>query len=249
MAPVTHASRPEVTDSADQANTPLPTKTQVQLRPAYTFANGDTRYKSELLFEGILPYRAFLIPDLDVDDFWSIARVRWTGEGTENKSGPSTGLTDLEVTDVVAHELGPFNGALGFAAVFPVATAAALGQGKLQLGPAAALRLEAFPRIKIAALVENLYSVAGSSQSPDLAYVTVQPFVTVHLPASLFVSSDATMKFYWRGGQSTVPVNLGFGHAFGPHFVGSVRGWYTVADADRGAVKVEVVLNFQPDTP
>jgi hypothetical protein len=63
----------------------------------------------------------------------------------------------------------------------------------------------------------------------------------------MFLSSDATMKFYWQGGRSTVPVNIGLGHAFGAHFVGSVRGWYTVADADKDAVEVEVVLDFQPD--
>jgi hypothetical protein len=246
--PASTGSSPEPTDITDEATTPLPTKTQIQFKPAYTFANGDTRYKSELLFEPILPYRAFAIPGLAVDDFWSIARIQWTGEGVQDQSGPSTGLTDLTLTDIVAHELGPFNGALGFATVFPMATTGALGQGKLQLGPAVALRLKAIPRVKVAALVQNFYSVAGSSQSPNLAYVTVQPFVTVHLPASLFLSSDATMKFYWRGGQSTVPVNLGFGRAFGAHFVGSVRGWYTVAEADRDAVKVEVVLDFQPET-
>jgi hypothetical protein len=234
-------------DSADQANTPLPTKTQIQFKPGYTFAHGDTHYEASVLFEPILPYRAFLIPGLEVDEFWSIARLRWTGEGLQTSKGPSSGLTDLTLTNLVAHRLGPFNGALGYATVFPVATASALGQGKVQLGPAAALRLEAIPQLKLAALVQNLYSIAGSNQSPDLAYVTVQPFITVHLPGAMFLSSDATMKFYWQGGRSTVPVNIGLGHAFGAHFVGSVRGWYTVADADKDAVEVEVVLDFQPD--
>ncbi len=243
---VTATPSPGAADAADQANTPLPTKTQIQFKPAYTFPNGDTTYTSELLFEPILPYRAFLVPGLDVDEFWSVARLQWTGEGTENKSGPSSGLTDLTLTDVVAHRLGPFNAALGFVSVFPMATTTALGHGKLQLGPGAALRLEGMPALKLAVLVQNFYSVAGSRQSPDLAYATVQPFVTLHMPADLFVSSDATMRFYWEGGQSTVPVNLGFGHAFSAHFVGSVRGYYTVAGADRDAVKVEIVLDFHP---
>ena len=136
--------------------------------------------------------------------------------------------------------------AVGFATVFPMATSPATGQGKWQLGPAVAARLESLPAFKVAVLVQTLYSVAGSSQSPELAYVTVQPFITLLLPAALFLSSDATMNFYWEGGQSTVPVNLGFGRAFGERFVGSVRGRYTVADADRGDVNIEVVLNFQP---
>jgi hypothetical protein len=148
------------------------------------------------------------------------------------------------MTDLVAHRLGPVG--LGFATVFPMATTPAIGLGKWQLGPAAGLRFEGFPQLKIAVLVQNFYSVAGSSQSPELGYVTVQPFITLHLPDAFFLSSDATMNFYWQGGQSTVPVNLGFGRAFGQHFVGSVRGWYTVAEADQGDIKVEAVLNFQP---
>jgi hypothetical protein len=244
---VTSTPTPGAADAADQANTPLPTKTQIQFEPSYTFPNGDTRYMSELLFEPILPYRAFLFPGLDVEGFWSIARIQWTGKGIENKSGASSGLTDLTLTDIVAHRVGPFSAALGFVSVFPMATTSTLGQGKLQLGPAAGLRLEGVPALKLAVLVQNFYSVAGSSQSPDLAYVTVQPFVTLHLPADLFLSSDATMNFYWEGGRSTVPVNLGFGHAFGAHFVGSVHGFYTLAEADRGAIKAEIVLNFQPE--
>jgi hypothetical protein len=233
-------------DVADEANNPLSKNTQLQFKPSYTFPNGDTRYKAETLFEPILPYPGFLIPDLEVADFWSIARLQVTAESLQDNKGQASGLTDLTLTDLVAHQLGPLNGALGFATVFPMATTAALGQGKWQLGPAAALRLESFPTLKIAVLVQNFYSVAGNSQSPDLAYVTVQPFITLHLPAALFFSSDAPMSFYWLGGQSTVPVNLGFGHAFGDHFASSVRGWYTVADADRGTVKGEIMLNFQP---
>src|SRR5208283_3203429 len=99
-----------------------------------------------------------------------------------------------------------------------------------QLGPAAGVRLKAGP-LSIAALVQNFYSVAGNSGSPDLAYVTVQPFVTLHLPAAFFLSSDAPMSFYWRGGSSTVPVDLGLGRAFGGHFVGQLQFWYTLADS------------------
>src|SRR5271170_2028773 len=85
----------ELYDVADEANTPLPTHTQLQFKPSYTFPNGDDRYKAELLFEPIVPYRGFLIPELDVCDFWSIARLQLTGESLQNGMGPASGLTDL----------------------------------------------------------------------------------------------------------------------------------------------------------
>jgi hypothetical protein len=235
----------EESQAADQANTPLPIRTQIQFKPSYTFPNGDTRYKAELLFQPIVSYRAFLIPGLEVNDFWSIARLQLTAEGMQNSKGPASGLTDLTFVNLVAHKLGPINLGLGYCSVWPTATTAALGQEKVQIGPSAGLRLRDTAPLEIAVLVQNFYSVAGSNQSTNVAYVTVQPFITVHLPAALFFSSDAAMTFYQYGGQSTVPVDLGFGHAFGTRFVGTIRGYYTVADADRGAIKGEVVLNFQ----
>ena len=232
--------------AVDEATTPLPTKTQLAFKPAYTFPNGADRFTADLLFEPVLPYPGFLIPDLAIPDFWSIARLQLSAKSLQNSQGPSSGLGDLTFTDLVARHLGPFNVGAGFATVFPMATTPSLGQGKLQLGPAVGLRLEGVPQMKIAVLVQNIYSVAGNSQSPNLAYATVQPFITLHLPADLFLATDAAMSFYWVGGKSTVPVDLGVGRAFSEHFVGELQLWYTVADSDKGDIKVRAVLDFEP---
>ncbi len=119
-----------------------------------------------------------------------------------------------------------------------------LAQGKWQVGPAAAFDFLPVPALSIAALAKGLWSVAGSSASRTLAYATVQPFVTVHLPAALVLSSDDTMNFHWAGGSTTVPVNLGFGHAFSKGFVGTIKCQVTVAGSDVGAIKGEVDLTF-----
>ena len=74
------AGERDLFEVADEANNPLPTHTQLQFKPSYTFPEGDTRYKAEMLFEPLLPYPAFLIPDLEVADFWSIARIQLTAE-------------------------------------------------------------------------------------------------------------------------------------------------------------------------
>jgi len=155
-------------------------------------------------------------------------------------------LEDLSFVDVVTSGRGPLFGGLGVASIFPLATSPQLGAGKLQLGPAAAGRWDVCPALRLATLVQALWSIAGSSSSPDLGYLTVQPFVTVFLPAALFLTSNATMTFFWAGGSTTVPVNLGFGHAFSPRFVASVKGQTTVAGAAFGN-RVELDLNFNLD--
>jgi len=232
-------------NAIDEATTPLPIKTQIGFKPSYTFPNGDDRYKAELLFEPVLPYQGLLVPALEVPWFWSIARIQLSALSQQNGQGPASGFGDLTFTDLGARHVGPFDVGAGFATVFPMATNPALGQGKVQFGPAVGVRLPGDP-LNVAVLVQNFYSVAGSSQSPDVAYVTVQPFVTIHLPSDFFVTSDAPMAFYWRGKGSTVPVDLGFGRAFGEHFVGSAQFWDTLADSGHGNIKIRVVWNFQP---
>jgi hypothetical protein len=232
--------------AAQEATTSLPTKEQLKFKPMYTFPHGSTRYEAQLQFESYLPYPGALIPDLVRGGFWSIARIQLTGESLQNASGTAGGLEDLNFVDVVADRFGLLTLGAGVGSVFPLATSAQLGDGKWQLGPAAAFRLEGIPALRIAALAQALWSVAGSSQFPNLAYATVQPFITADLPAALFLSTDATMKFYWAGGSTTVPVNLGFGHAFSQRFVGTIKGQVTVAGADQGQIQGEVELIFQP---
>jgi hypothetical protein len=240
-------STEEERDEAEgEVTTPLPVKKQLKFKPMYTFPNGPTRYKAELQFESLLPYDAVFIPGLKLEGIWSVARLQMTGESLQNAAGVAGGLEDLNFVDLAAMPLGPLNLGLGGATVFPLATSSELGQGKWQVGPAAAFHTYPVRALKVEALVQGLWSVAGSSQRPNLGYATVQPFLSVYLPASLFLSSDAQMSFYWSGGATTVPVNLGFGRAFSQHFVGVIKCGVTVAGAGQGQIKGEVDLDFLP---
>lgn len=250
----THASADDETSSnqaliaeEEDATSPLPTRAQLRFRPRYTFPNGALRYDAELQFEARLPYRGALIPDLDLWGLWSVVRVQVTGESFENAAGTFGGLQDLNFVDVAVKAVGPVLLGVGLGSVFPLATSPELGSGKWQLGPAVEGQFNPIPgTLRIAALTQALWSVAGSNQFPNLAYVSVQPFITWYLPAELFLVSDATMRFVWAGGPTTVPVNLGFGHAFSDHFVGTARCQVTLTGPLQGAIQGEIDLNFRP---
>jgi hypothetical protein len=231
-------------EAVREATSALPLESQFSFKPSYTFPNGSRRYAAELQFEPLLRYRGLLIPDLDVPGFWSVARVQLSAASQQNEVGVASGLGDLTFTDLFARAFGVLRAGLGFATIFPMATSPSLGHGKWQLGPALGLDLRAVRSLRLAVLVQNFYSVAGSSQSPTLGYVTVQPFITLDLPGDCFVETNATMNFYWRGGKTTVPLNLGFGRAFSGRFVGSLQGWYTVAGNGEGDVRGRAVLTF-----
>jgi hypothetical protein len=225
---------------------PLPFAEQLKFTPSYSFSHGPTAYRAEFQFEPVLPYDGLLIPDLDVASVWSIARVQLTAESLQNANGTASGLENLNLVDVAARRFGTLTVGLGFGTVFPMATSSALGPAKWQLGPAAGFHDETSHTFTIGALVQALWSVAGSSQFARQSYATVQPVLALHLARGILVRSDETMSFYWAGGSTTVPVNLGLGYAFSQHFVGTIKVALTVAGEGQGTFKAELELAFMP---
>jgi len=96
--------------AAGETTNPLSIKEQLKFRPIYAFPDGETRYKAELQFAGVLPYPGVLIPDLALDGVWSIARIRLTGESLQDATGTAGGLQDLNFVDLVAKRCGPDHG-------------------------------------------------------------------------------------------------------------------------------------------
>lgn len=234
-------------DAASRAVTnPLPFVEQLKLSPSYTFSHGATRYRAELEFEPVLPYDGVLIPGLDVADVWSIVRLQLFAESLQNSNGTASGLENLSFVDVAARKFGTLTLGVGFGSVFPMATSSELGPAKWQLGPAAGFHYVPVRALSIAALAQALWSVAGSSEVSRQSYVTLQPFVTLHLGHGVHLKTDATMNFYWVGGSTTIPVDLGLGYAFSKHFVGTIKGTLTVAGHDDGTWKAELELAFLP---
>ena len=133
----------------------------------------------------------------------------------------------------------------GFTIVFPMATTAELGQGKLQLGPTAVVYEHFIPSLAFGALVTVVWSVAGSSQQPDIGHARIEPLLQVSLPADLAVFSNAALDFYWHGGRSSVPLNLGIERDFGAEFIGQLQCAYVVWGLGKGSIQSTIVLDFQ----
>jgi hypothetical protein len=232
--------------AARVATNPLPIVTKLKFDPSYTFSHDDTDYRAELEFEAVLPYQGVLIPGLDVADVWSVPRVQVTAESLQNSKGTASGLENLNFVDLAARRCGDLTLGAGFGTVFPMATSPELGPAKWQLGPAAGFHYAPASVFSIAALAQALWSIAGSSQVARQSYVTLQPFITLHLGGGFHLKSDATMTFQWVGGSTTIPVNLGIGYAFSKHFVGAIKGALTAAGHDDGTWKTELELVFLP---
>jgi hypothetical protein len=107
-------------------------KEQLKVKPMYSFPRGSTREKAELQFEGVLPYRGALVPDLELDGVASVARLQITGANLENENGTAGGLEDLTFVDLTVCRFGVLDAGVGWGSVFPLATSLELGGGPRQ---------------------------------------------------------------------------------------------------------------------
>jgi hypothetical protein len=133
-----------------------------------------------------------------------------TSTGPDRKSG----LGDISVLDVFLPERFSW-GAVGIGPVlvFPSATYDRLGQGKWQVGPAAALIYEAIPHLQLGFILQNPISFAGSNDRETINEMTIQPIAQYNFTDDWYVSvGDLNWTFDWKaGGNPTIPVALQVG--------------------------------------
>jgi hypothetical protein len=113
----------------------------------------------------------------------------------------------------------------GPAWVFPTATSSILGQGKVSIGPSVVVLVQP-DHWSLGALVNNVWSFAGSGGRPEVNQMTLQYFVTYNLKKGWNISSSPIISANWdkkallnaanggdttSGGRWTVPVGGGVG--------------------------------------
>ena len=97
--------------------------------------------------------------------------------------------------------------------VLPTATSKVLGQGKLSMGPTIVALVQP-GKWTLGALVNNVWSVAGSSDRSDVKQMTLQYFVNYNLKKGWYLSFSPVITANWQassGNVWTVPVGGGVG--------------------------------------
>ena len=113
----------------------------------------------------------------------------------------------------------------GPAMVFPTATSTTLGQGKLSFGPSFVALVQP-GHSSLGFLVNNVFSVAGSSHRPSVNQMTLQYFITYNLKKAWNINSSPIVTANWHdkadgdaadgddttpGGRWTIPFGGGVG--------------------------------------
>ncbi len=134
----------------------------------------------------------------------------------------------------------------------PTATDTYLGQGKLGVGPTFVGLTQPGPWT-IGALVNNVWSVAGSGGRPQVNQMTLQYFINYNLKKGWYVGTQPILTANWEatnGGRWVVPFGAGIGRIMrlGMQPVNVQFGFYGnavhPANASRWSMRVQCVLLF-----
>jgi hypothetical protein len=130
------------------------------------------------------------------------------------KTGGQYGLGDMNPTFFLSPKHpGKLIWGVGPAMAIPTATNDILGQGKFSLGPSVVVLTQP-GHWTLGALVNNVWSVAGSGTRPDVNQMLLQYFVNYNLKKGWYLSSSPILTANWEGTSGnvwTVPFGGGVG--------------------------------------
>jgi hypothetical protein len=155
---------------------------------------------------------------LKLNDKWNlitrtIQPIVWQPYPYQNTGG-AYGLGDMNPSFFLSPvKPGRVIWGAGPAFVIPTATSTLLGQGKLSLGPSF-VALAQPGRWTVGALVNNLFSVAGSTHRPYVNQMLLQYFINYNMKQGWYISISPILTANWRassGNVWTVPFGGGVG--------------------------------------
>jgi hypothetical protein len=206
------AAASSTTDALQKAvQNPVASLISVPIQNNSNFGVGpEDRTQDVLNIQPVIPTR--------VSENWNlitriIQPIVWQPYPTE-PTGGEYGLGDMNPTFFLSPaKPSKLIWGVGPALVIPTATNQILGQGKLSLGPSV-VALAQPGRWTLGALVNNVWSVAGSGGRPVVNQMLLQYFINYNLKKGWYISISPILTANWRassGNVWTVPVGGGVG--------------------------------------
>src|ERR1700677_471746 len=140
-------------------------------------------------------------------------------------TGGQAGIGDMNPTFFLSPaNAGKLIYGVGPAFVLPTATSTQTGQGKFSIGPSVVALMQP-GHWTVGVLINNLFSVAGSSHRPDVNQMLLQYFINYNLNKGYYLTSGPIVTASWNstgsidaatgddvpGGTWTVPFGGGIG--------------------------------------
>jgi hypothetical protein len=189
------AATNETADLAKATQNPVASLISVPFQNNSNFAVGPyNRTQDVLNVQPVIPIR--------LNEKWmmisrTIQPIVWQPAATANAGG-QYGFGDMNPTLFLSPaKPGKLIWGFGPAIVLPTATSTALGQGKLSFGPSAVALVQP-GHWTIGALVNNVFSVAGSPHRPYVNQMLLQYFITYNLKKGWNINTGPIITANWR---------------------------------------------------
>jgi hypothetical protein len=199
-------------DLVNQANAPISSIFQIRLQDSYAPAfqgalHGQGNFFSIAIGMPLPQYRLLPFPQLSLLTIPAAVTLPLP-------LGSSTGFGDIRFVDLAILDAGhSLLFGIGPTFVFPTANELSSGQGKWQIGPAAAAAFA--PRNWLfGVLAQNPIGFAGDPKFPAANALFLQPFITYQLGRGWFIRSEPQMVFDWVTNKQQLPVDAGVGRVF-----------------------------------
>jgi len=197
------------------ARNPLADEIKLPFEEDFTFNQGSfNRNANSLAIDPVVP--------LSITPHWLlVTRIVATALAYQPNSlarrGGTTGVGDTTASSFLSPaNTGKLIWGVGPAILMPTATSNQLGAGKWGVGPTGALLTE--PEWgSVGALVQNIWSIGGSSNRPAVNQLQLEPLFSYNLPRGWYLTSNPTIIADWTQPTSQrwlVPIGGGPGRSF-----------------------------------
>jgi hypothetical protein len=208
-------------DSADklrkEAQNPVASLISVPIQENWNFNIGPSgRIQNVMNIQPVIPID--LAPDWNLIIRW-ITPVISQPVAVPQTSGPPVqsefyGFGDMQPAFFISPKKGKVIWGVGPQLLLPTATKTAiLGQGKFGMGPTAVVLVQP-GKWTFGVLVNNVWSVAGHSNLPDVNQFLLQYFINYNLNKGWYLTWQPTLTANWEatnGGRWVVPLGGGVG--------------------------------------
>jgi hypothetical protein len=205
------SSEKQTSEIAKQAQNPIANVISVPLENDFYPHTGMDKEDSYVLeMKPVVPFKLSNDWNLITRTVIPVAQVPDLAPGVNGTSGLGDVQTSLFFSPA---KVGKVIWGAGPVISLPTATEDILGTKKLSIGPTAVV-LSIQGHWLFGALVQNLFSVAGPSQRPDVNQMLMQPFVNYNMRHGWYLTSSPVITSNWEVDSNrrwTVPVGGGVG--------------------------------------
>jgi hypothetical protein len=205
------SSEQQTSEIAKQAQNPIANVISVPLENDFYPHTGIDKKDSYVLeMKPVVPFKLSNDWNLITRTVIPVAQVPDLAPGVNGTSGLGDVQTSLFFSPA---KVGKVIWGAGPVISLPTATEDILGTKKVSIGPTAVvLRIQG--HWLFGTLVQNLFSVAGPSQRPDVNQMLMQPFVNYNMKHGWYLTSSPVITSNWEANNNnrwTVPVGGGVG--------------------------------------